>query len=291
MGVTSAFVGAATSVAGAIGGSDASSSAADAQVRASQDAIKQENATGQTIATNFQPYTDAGSAALSALRTGLGIGSGVSPAIYDQPGGIASNSPTGAFARPFTLADFNASPAYQFNLQQGQDAINAGAAARGNYFGAGTLKDLARFTQGLAGNEFQTARGNFVQDQGTNFNRLLALVTGGQGAASSLSSLQSGIANNVANLTTGIGNAQASGIVGSQNAINQGLSGVTQAAQGGYQAYLLNQMLQQQQGGNMIDFGQGLTVPAGGVGVTDPSAFASFFNNDANSFLGAASGF
>lgn len=49
---------------------------------------------------------------------------------------------------------FRADPGYQFRLQQGEKAINRGAAARGNVLSGATMQALGDFNSGLASQEY-----------------------------------------------------------------------------------------------------------------------------------------
>ena len=55
------------------------------------------------------------------------------------------------------LAELQATPGYQFQLQQGQQAANMGAAARGGMLSGAQQQALQRFGQGLASTGFQSA--------------------------------------------------------------------------------------------------------------------------------------
>jgi len=51
-------------------------------------------------------------------------------------------------------SSFYNAPGYQFSLQQGENAINRGAAASGNAFSTSTLAGLDQFAQGTASNQY-----------------------------------------------------------------------------------------------------------------------------------------
>jgi len=83
-------------------------------------------------------------------------------------------------AKPFTasmMAQY--SPAYQFQLQQGQQAANRAAAAAGLTGSGGAMKSLQRYTQDYAGTAFERASNLYNQ----NFNRLATLANMGVGAS------------------------------------------------------------------------------------------------------------
>jgi hypothetical protein len=65
-------------------------------------------------------------------------------------------TPPAAFTPP-TANDVLNDPGFQFRLQEGQQALERSASARGTLLTGGTLKDLADFSQGLASTEYGNA--------------------------------------------------------------------------------------------------------------------------------------
>lgn len=102
---------------------------------------------------------------------------------------------------------FEADPGYQFRREQGEQAINRSAAARGGRLGGDVLKELANFNSGLASQEFQ----NYANRQ----NQLMGLSgqvdAGTAGAYGNLANLYTGQGSQLANLSSGIG-AQLAGL-------------------------------------------------------------------------------
>lgn len=130
-------------------------------------------AAGQTAAQEAyaaynKPYYDAGTSSLTRLDR------------------IASGDFSG----------FEASPGYQFNLEQGQEGLLRGASSRGALNAGGTDVDLLRFSQGLASNEF----GNYVglQQYLAGLGQSAAQGLGGSAsqAASNIGQIQQGAAQN-----------------------------------------------------------------------------------------------
>lgn len=107
---------------------------------------------------------------------------------------------------------FQASPGYQFAFNQGTDAVNALAGARGGLDSGATRQALTTFGQGIANQEF----GNYL-------TRLGGLIDTGMGAANMSGNASQNAAAGVSNALSGIGNAKAAGAVGVGNAINGGL--------------------------------------------------------------------
>jgi len=205
-------------------GSQAAGSAADTQSAAAQQAAQVQREQYQQTRSDLMPWQQAGQVGLSQLQARLP-----------------------EFTKPFGMEDFQASPAYQFNLEQGQKAINKGAAARGTFYNPATLQDLAKYSQGLASNEFQNAFSNYNTNLNNIWNRLYGLSGTGQNAAAQTGGFGAGAANQISGDITGSANASAAGTVGIANAI-------TGALGQGTNAYLMNQILQQNQASQVPGF-------------------------------------
>lgn len=140
----------------------------------------------------IQPYQQFGSDAMARLSSIYGFG----------PGG--SGQP-----------DFSAisnSPEYQFALQQGQRAVDNGAASRGMAFSGRNIKDTMRFGQGLASSQMQ----NYL-------NRLQGFTGVGQNALGQFMNASGNYGQNMGNAAIGVGNARAASTLGRYNALGQGL--------------------------------------------------------------------
>src|SRR6185312_14052036 len=126
-GVATAIGGGA--VLGAIVNSNSASSAASAQEAAANAANATSWAEFQQQQQNQAPFLRAGQQAV---------------------GDLSSDMPN--LTRQFTMADFQQDPGYQFNLQQGQQALQRSAAARGLLNSTGTMRDMLGYSQGMASN-------------------------------------------------------------------------------------------------------------------------------------------
>lgn len=109
---------------------------------------------------------------------------------------------------PFSTAEFNPgdltqTPGYQFQLQQGQQALDRAASARGNVFSGAALKEAQRFGQGLADQTFQDAYSRWLAQQNLNM----------------------GAAQGIANTYLDEGDVRANAILGRSNSLGQMLSG------------------------------------------------------------------
>ena len=142
--------------------------------------------------------------------------------------------------KPFSMADFEVDPGYQFRLQEGQNALNNMAAATGNLNSGRALKDAMAYNSGQASQEYGNAYGRYNNDYLTGFNvfntnqtnqynKLAALAGMGQASASSLAGVSQNYAGQISNNLAQSANAQAAGAVGQSNAINQGLGSLANA--------------------------------------------------------------
>lgn len=228
-------------VAGPLIGGIASNRAAQTQANAANNATQTQLQELQGISNNLQPWMQQGQTSLNQLGQGL------------QPGG--------QFNHMFGMQDFQQSPAYQFNLQQGQQAIDKAANAKGggNLYAPQTLQDISRFSQGLASNEFQNAFSNYQTGVGNIWNRLYNTSQSGQNAAANLGGFGTTTAGQIGSNMIGAGNAQAAGQMGVGNALAGGVNNLTNLA-------MMNQLLGQQQQSSLGGFGGG-----GGI---DPNLLA-----------------
>lgn len=225
--------GAAIAVAGSLAAGAISASAAgdaaDQISNADKAAITAVTGTQQknvdTITANEQPYRDLGTQAVGSLATG--------------------EAPGGQFTKNFTLADLTTDPGYQFDLQQGNQAVQRSAAAQGTLNSGGTLKSIANYTTGLASNELTNAYNRYTTDQNNQFNRLNSLAGLGQNATTAVNQADTNQANVVSNAqyggTIAAGQAQAAGTIGAANAIGGSITSATsEFAPGGTLSSLLS---------------------------------------------------
>ena len=182
-------------VIGAITGSNsqakAANNAANLQYRASIEASKIQKDMYDQTRKDLMPYADAGKISLSQLMGQMG--------------------PNGYFNQTYTGQDIYDDPSYQFRLQQGQDAIQSSAAAKGGLLTGATLKALQNYGQDAASQEYSNAYNRFNADQTNQYNRLSNLVGLGQNAAAQQGNAGMQTAQAVANNTMAGANARAAG--------------------------------------------------------------------------------
>jgi hypothetical protein len=164
--VAAIVVGAAL-VAGAKGASAGSTineqRAQAIQLDAEKRAKEETEAGFEFIEEQLQPFVDIGQESISTLGDEI-----------DE------------LTRPFTTDDFEADPGFQFRVEQGERGINRFLASRGLTTSGRAGKELTRFNQGEATQEFDRAFNRFQTTQGNRFNRLLALSNVGQSATNLL---------------------------------------------------------------------------------------------------------
>ena len=195
--VAAAVIAGGAAIAGGAMASSASKKAAQTQAasadRASQ--IQQENF--EQTRKDLMPYKQAGDTSLSQL--------------------MGQMTPDGYFNQTYTGQDIYSDPSYQFRLQQGQDAIQSSAAAKGGLLTGATLKALQNYGQESASQEYSNAYNRFNADQTNRYNRLSNLVGIGQNAAAQVGNAGAQTAQAVANNTMAGANSIAAGQVASAN--------------------------------------------------------------------------
>jgi hypothetical protein len=156
----------------------------------------------------------------------------------EHPNENANNPIYGSLLKPFTNADFEKDPGYQFRMDEGNKGIDRAAAARGGYDSGSTLKALARYNQDYASNEF----GNAATRNSNNKNQIYSFLSGtsnaGQGAVGTEAGLIAGMTNN-----QNSNNANSANQVGQLGM--QGASAMNNAIQGGIGNYLYSQRTNQ----------------------------------------------
>lgn len=152
---------------------------------------------------NLAPWLQANRAALGAQTALMGLGG-------DTEGAMRA---------------LRTSPGYQFRMNQGQNQLTSGLAARG---GMGSGKGMAagqRFAQGFASNEY----GNRLSQLGDMSGR-------GLQAAQGMANLGSQFGQNQGNIMQNAANAQGAAGIAGANATQSSLLGGVQAGLGMYNA-------------------------------------------------------
>lgn len=198
-----AYVAAAVVTTGLVSsymGSQAAQNAANTQANAANNASGMQWNMYQQQRADQAPWREAGQNALGQIQNNMGY--------YNQP---------------FTQSQFQQDPGYQFDLQQGQQALQRSAAAKGGLVGGQAMTALSDYSQNQASNEYSNAYNRFNTDRTNSFNRLATIAGLGQTANGQTASAGQNAANQIGNNTMSAGAASAAGQMGSANAITGGI--------------------------------------------------------------------
>ncbi|QZI87776.1 hypothetical protein PODOV050v2_p0011 [Vibrio phage 66E30.1] len=210
---------------------------------ASQEAIADENVALQRELANqqredFAPWRDIGEQALNQLWAGVQAGD------FD-PGSLQLDK-----FDP-SKVDLTQDPGYQFRMQQGVDALDASASARGRLSSGAQQKALTEYGQGMGSQEYANAYSRYSDQynkdiarqasmyaseadrKANQYNILSGLSGQGQSSAARQAAATGQLASTSGNILANLGNAQAQ----SQYAQGQARAGAYQGmAQAGNQA-------------------------------------------------------
>lgn len=203
-----------------IGGADAAGKGSKAQTRYLKEGLAELDRSYQDQLGFLGPQQALGNNALNLYGGLLGVNTGAN----------------GGAGMP-DYSSFFKSPGYQFQLEEGENAIGRMQSARGNLFSGGAGRELASFNSGLASqgyNDYANRLGAFA-NLGPQTNNLLAGYRGNLGSSK-------------ANLLAGIGDAKAAGYVGAANSYSNAA-------------------------GNLLNFGSSFINPfSGGFGGAGPQS-------------------
>jgi hypothetical protein len=182
-------------IAGAslIGGalaSDAAGDAADAQAGSARDATALQREQWQQQRADNAPRMEAGNRSLARLQELLGI------------------SGAGGGRKSLTGADVMAEPGYQFGLQQGQQALDRQATARGMRNSGAALMAAQRYGTDYGTTKYNDAWNRMQGERTNEFNQLASVAGMGQIASNQVGAAGSQFANAAGQNMMGAANAQ-----------------------------------------------------------------------------------
>jgi hypothetical protein len=169
VGIIAAGVGAAGAVGGALINSSATGAASQAATNAANANNQLETSIYNQNSANAQPYIAAGNTANTALQGFLGLGG--DPAATQK-----------------AFQNYLNSTGYQFNLDQGLDAVNQSKAAAGLLRSGSAVKALDAYGTGLADQYGQQYVGNLQNEVSTGQSAASGLAGAGQSYANAVSS-------------------------------------------------------------------------------------------------------
>lgn len=251
--VGGSLAGAGASLFGANKQANAAQSAAQLSYQSQEDALAFQKNQFNTEQQNAAPWLSAGSSAINQLNGML------------QPGGSLTQGYGQNFTAP-TAAEAAATPGYQFTLGQGLQALDRGAAAKGNLLTGGTMKAEQQYGQGLASTTYQQTYNNALQNYMTNYNQWsqqqsrtynqLAGVSGaGQTTAGQLAASGQQAANNISNIYQTGAQQQNNALQNAAAATASGYVGAANSLGGLGQYALLQNILGNSNGSGMPAFG------------------------------------
>lgn len=223
------LIGGLFSGAGSLFGGLASSSAASQQSAAANKAIDLETMEYLDIASKLAPFLNTGTNALQVLAELFGV-------TYKD-----GQTPSSEFNRSISSvigpppspnapgANFQASPGYQYQLGQAQNAIQNSAANRTGAVSGNMMRGLQENATGLANQDYWKWYNALTQNYGSRYsdeanrrNQIISVLTGLAGGGQNAAVQQGGFGQNAASNIGSLGlygaNAQAAGTLGTANA-------------------------------------------------------------------------
>lgn len=216
----SAIVGGVVASRSASKQAKAAGQASDAQVQANRENIEFQKEIFEQQREDNAPWREIGAESLIQLRAGINSGE------FDM-----SNF------------QFKADPSYQFRRQEGINALDASASARGRLQSGAQARAVARYGSELASQEYVNAFNRERTILNDRFNRLATLSNVGQVANNADQNARSNMASNVSASTTATGNALAQGAINKGNARASAYQGIGQSINQGAQNFLLYKAL------------------------------------------------
>ena len=153
---------------------------ANKQKKAIERARREQAEQAAAAQERLAPYQEQGEYATQQIREGLD---------------------TGTLGGSFTPDQYLESPDYQFNLDQGMQALDRTQSARGNLYSGQAVKEASRFQQGLASQGYQDAYNRWLQTQQNRYGQLSGQQNIGYGAAGGQNVIGINEGNNAADAT------------------------------------------------------------------------------------------
>jgi hypothetical protein len=164
-----------------------------------------------------KPFIDDGGLARDQIMQLMGLRGDTNAANY------------GEYAKAFGAGEFALDPGYAFRQSEGIKGLGRSASARGGVLSGGALKDITRFGQELASQEFQNAFNRAQTERAARLNTLGGISSSGQSASNVMTgaagqygsnSAANALARSQATSANSIGRGAATGSL----AVNRGLT-------------------------------------------------------------------
>jgi hypothetical protein len=151
-----------------------------------------------------QPFIDDGGLARDQIMQLMGLRGDTTAANYGQ------------YAKAFGTDQFEQDPGYAFRMSEGLKGLDRSASARGGVLSGSALKNIQRFGQDLASQEFNNAFNRYQVERGARLDTLGGLSSMGQAASNNMSGFAGQLGSNSA--ANALARAQAT----SANSIGRG---------------------------------------------------------------------
>jgi hypothetical protein len=151
-----------------------------------------------------QPFINDGRTAQDQIMQLMGLGGDTNAANY------------GEYAKAFGTDQFQQDPGYAFRQAEGLKGLERSASARGGILSGGALKNIQRFCQDLASQEYQNAFNRAQAERAARLNTLGGISASGQSAANVMTGAAGTLGSNSA--ANALARAQAT----SANSIGRG---------------------------------------------------------------------
>lgn len=189
---------------------------ANKQKKAIARARREQAASAASAQARLDPYQETGTQANRLIQEGLS---------------------SGTLGGSFTPQDFSTDPGYQFQLEQGEQALGRQQSATGDLYSGQAIKEGQRFSQGLASQAYQDAYNRWLQTQQNRYNVLSGQQSQGSGIATGQGNIDLGQGNYAAQATMARREAQDRGtsqaIGAGLDLYGQGTEGLQRVATGG----------------------------------------------------------
>ena len=202
---------------------------------------------------------------------------------------LGKQNAAGAFnVEPYGVTPFNyqQSPGYQWQTQQGNNALQGSAAARGGLFSGTTMKALQKYGIGAAAQDYHQAYQDYMANSMNVYNTKAQQAEQAFNRGNILSQAGREVPGNYAQMQNqsamGMANAKAAGIMGVSNAWGGVLAGFDPLGQifGGQQQAQTPQMQQQaqpMQNGVYQDLSSGVLGNAAAQGALSSGGYAGSY--------------
>jgi len=223
--VAAAVIGSAVVGAGSAYASGKSQSKAAQKGMEAEERIAAENRELQRELANqqredFAPWREVGEQALNQMWSGVQSGA-------------------------FEVGDIDVTkdPGYQFRMDQGVDALDKSAAARGRLLSGAQQKGVTDYAQNVASQEYANAYAREANEKARKFNMLSGLSSGGQSSAAGQAQATSNLAQTQGNILSNLGRTQNIGYQQQGQARAGAYQGMAQAGNQAAQNWLMYKTL------------------------------------------------